>query len=122
MSSYIPHPELCGKLILFTNNIMMHRRYYALAKIYELMNAHIISGASDTFINNFLIIRENIYSTLQKIDKGEEIDISIIETFINDMMSIVNNNEVLDDNLKLAIRVDTENYNPYKNTYRLKLK
>ena len=113
--------DLCGKQILFTDNIMKNKRAVSLEKMYELMNAHIAVGASDNFIERFMEIKDDIWDLLIHIDKGEIICNTelLIERFITELLVIIQS-EPLDDLLKLALKVEAENYNPYRSTYARK--
>lgn len=111
--------DLCGKQILFTDNLLKNKRAVTLEKVYECMNAHIAVGASDTFTLRFMDIKDDIFDLLIEIDKGEHIhnvDL-LIERFISELLSIIHSEE-LDDLLTLALKVERENYNPYHSVYK----
>lgn len=110
--------DLIGKQILFTDNLLRNKRAVSLEKIYELMNAHIAVGASDTFIEEYNDVKDDIWELLIRIDKGEYVSNVefLIERFITMLLSIIHK-EQLDDLLKLALKVEAENYNPYRDIH-----
>ena len=110
--------DLIGKQILFTDNLLRNKRAVSLEKVYELMNAHIAVGASDTFIEEYNDVKDDIWELLIRIDKGEYVSNVefLIERFITMLLSIIHK-EQLDDLLKLALKVEAENYNPYRDVY-----
>ena len=113
--------ELYGKQILFTDNLMKNERAVTLEKMYELMNAHIAVGASETFGDRFMEVKDDIWEILISVDKGENVNHIelLIERFICELLSIIHN-EKPDDLLELALKVEAENYNPYRSTYERK--
>ena len=110
--------DLVGKQILFTNNMFKNKRVISLEKVYELANAHIAVGATDKFIERFLDIKDEIFDFLIRFDRGDDIDgfERITEHYLVLLMEIIRD-EKPDDLLTLAIRVEAENYNPYRSTY-----
>ena len=106
---------MIGKQILFTDNIMKNKRAVSLQKVYELMNAHAVVGASNQFRSEFESVKDVIFDLLIRIDKGEQIDDvdKLVEDRIQLLLPIIKK-EKLDEHLQLALKIEAENYNPWE--------
>lgn len=94
---------------------MKNRRAVSLQKVYELMNAHAVVGATKRFRSEFESVKDDIFSLLIRIDRGEEIKNvnELVEFRIQQLIPIIKK-EKLDEHLQLALKIEAENYNPWE--------